>query len=515
MTTSFLERITAATRRTVADRVARVPLDALRDQIAVAPAPRAFAAALTPTPAGPARLVAEVKHASPSKGVLAVDFDPAGRARAYAAGGAAAISVLTEPEYFLGALDHLATVRAAVDLPILRKDFILDPYQVYEARAAGADAVLLIRALIDEPTLRELLALTHALGMEALVEAHDAAEVRCAVAAGARVIGVNSRDLRTFAVDHDVVPRLRPLVPADRVFVAESGIADPGGALRARAWGADAILVGEALMRAADPAALARALATAGGGPTAALFAGRPTPFVKLCGLRDPAHARVAVTIGADAFGLIFAPVRRQVTPEDAAAIVRAAREAALSHSALPSLSQRRGAGGEDFPLAVGVFVDEDPTTIARIADTSGLDAVQLSGHEPPATIAAVASLTGLPILKAVRVSTEDDFAAVERTLAAGATPLLEPHAAVGDAPNSRYGGNGRPGDWDLAGRVAARWPMILAGGLTPANVAAALAAVRPRGVDVSSGTETEGVKDEAKLRAFAAAARGAIAQPD
>jgi indole-3-glycerol phosphate synthase / phosphoribosylanthranilate isomerase len=505
MADTFLKRIVAATRHELAERQALVPLDEMRRRGAEALAPRPFAPALRPAPRGPARLVAEIKRASPSKGLLAADFDPVARARAYAAGGAAAISVLTEPRFFLGSLDHLAAVRAAVRLPVLRKDFLLEHYQVYEARAAGADAVLLICALLDDAALRELLALAMTLGMEALVEAHDAGETRRAVAAGAQMVGVNSRDLRTFAVDPDVVQRLRPLVPDDRVFVAESGIADASGAARARAWGADAILVGEALMRAQNPAALAGALATAGGGPTAAIFAGRPHPFVKLCSLREPEHGRVAAEAGADAYGLIFAPVRRQVTPERAAEIVHAA---CAAHDALPPRPVAEGSGS-GTPLAVGVFVDEAPEVIADIAAQVGLDVIQLCGDEPPALCAAVASATGLPVIKALRLASEADVAALADYVAAGATPLLEPPGGA------IAGGNGRTGDWAVAREIAARWPVILAGGLTPDNVADAVASVRPRGVDVSSGTETDGVKDPAKLRAFVAAARAASEHRD
>jgi indole-3-glycerol phosphate synthase/phosphoribosylanthranilate isomerase len=494
MSETFLARIVAATRHDLEARQVAVPLDELRARAAAAPAPRDFAAALRPASGGPARLIAEVKRASPSKGLLAADFDPVARARAYAAGGAAAVSVLTEPHFFQGTLDHLTAVRAAVDLPALRKDFVLDPYQIFEARAAGADAVLLICALLDDRTLAELLALTESLGMAALVEAHDADETQRAVAAGARVIGVNSRDLRTFAVDPDVVQHLRPLVPSDRLFVAESGIANAVDAARARAWGADAILVGEALMRAAEPASLAATLATAGGGPTAALFADRAHPFVKLCSLREPEHGRIAAAAGADAFGLIFAPVRRQVTPAHAAKIVRAARETA------PGNLQSGGRGA----AAVGVFVDEDIDVIARIAAQVDLDAIQLSGAETPATCAAVGRATGRPVIKAVRLRTEADRATLADYVMAGATPLLEPPGGA------IAGGNGQTGDWALA-RTAARWPMILAGGLTPENVGTAIKAVGPRGVDVSSGTETDGAKDPAKLRAFVAAARGAL----
>ena len=258
-----------------------------------------------------------------------------------------------------------------------------DPYQVYEARAAGADALLLIVALLDDALLRELLALTRALGMEALVEAHDADEVRRAVAAGARVIGVNSRDLRTFAVDTAIVQNLRPLVPRDRVFVAESGIQNQLDATRARAWGADAILVGEALMRAGDPEALARDLATASGGATAAFFARSDQPFVKICGLATEEQARTVTRLGADAFGLIFAPMappHRRVSVEQARRLVVAAREEAGVNAA---------------PLAVGVFVNEAPETSPSMPSMLGWTPSQLSGDETPDECARVAALAG------------------------------------------------------------------------------------------------------------------------
>ncbi|HET9980882.1 MAG TPA: indole-3-glycerol phosphate synthase TrpC, partial [Ktedonobacterales bacterium] len=513
-----------ATREELAARQARTPLAELRARAVDAPAPRDFAAALRPAHAGPARLIGEVKRASPSKGLLVERFDPVALARAYAAGGAAAISVLTEPDFFHGALDHLRAVRAAVDVPVLRKDFLLDPYQVYEARAAGADAVLLICALLDDAALRDLLALARSLGMEALVEAHNADEARRAVDAGATVIGVNSRDLRTFAVDSDVVRRLRPLVPADRIFVAESGIADERDAARARAFGADAILVGEALMRASAPAELARRLSSAPGGAPARFFAEMAHPYVKICGLRTEDDVRAALHAGADAFGLIFAPSRRQVTPDHARQLVAAARAHSRqsaqadfvpnprpSHLTLDhgSPSPTRGGGqGERVartrdPLAIGVFVNESVERIAEIAAFVGLDAVQLSGDESPGICAAVAVATGLPVLRALRLRTADDLPQLDAYALAGATLMLDTPSNDGS-----YGGTGQPGDWQLAAEAARRWPIILAGGLTPDNLAEALAVATPRGVDVSSGVETNGVKDAAKIAAFLQEAR-------
>jgi indole-3-glycerol phosphate synthase/phosphoribosylanthranilate isomerase len=500
---TFLERIVAATRTHLSERMRETPLDVMRARALAAPAPRPFAAALRPTFGGPARLIAEVKRASPSKGLLAERFDPVARARAYTAGGAAAISVLTEPDFFLGSLDDLSAVRAAVDAPVLRKDFLLDPYQVYEARAAGADAVLLICALLDDATLRDLLALARSLEMEALIEAHNADEARRAVAAGADVIGVNSRDLRTFAVDSDVVRRLRPLVSADRIFVAESGIGDVLGAARARVFGADAILVGEALMRSEAPEKLARGLSSAPGGAMAQFFSATGDPYVKICGLKTAEQVRAVIELGAEAFGLVFASSRRQVTPEHARTLV----EAACSHSALAPPLPRKGEGVRGRgPLAIGVFVNEPVERIAAIAATVGLDAVQLSGDESPETCTMVANTTGLPVLRAFRLRTADDLTLLDEYALAGAILMLDTPANDGS-----YGGTGQTGDWRLAAEAARRWPIILAGGLTPDNLAAALTAVAPRGVDVSSGVETDGAKDATKIAHFLRVARTSL----
>jgi indole-3-glycerol phosphate synthase / phosphoribosylanthranilate isomerase len=495
---TFLDRIVDSTRRRLAARQAEVPLDAVREQAVSAPAPRDFAAALTPEPLGSARLIAEIKRASPSKGLLTDDFDPVAHAKQYESGGAAAISVLTEPEFFRGSLTHLAAVRAAVSIPVLRKDFILDPYQVYEARAAGADAILLICALLDDAQLRTLLDVTHALGMEALVEVHDEDETRRAVATDAHVIGANSRDLRTFTVDTNIVSRLRPIAPFyppyKCIFVAESGIGDAAGAVRARAAGAQAILVGEALMRQRNPRALVTTLAGAGGGSSAVLFAEHQRPFVKLCGIREPEHARVAIEGGADAIGLIFAPARRRVTIEQARAI----------SCAVPATMYRP----RKAHRVIGVFVDAALDEIDAATASVELDGIQLSGFEPPDLCAKLIRTHNLPIIKVLRPSGAEDEAALAAYSAAGAALLIEP--AHGGGP----GGNGQTGDWALARDIATCWPVLLAGGLTPENVAQAVHMVNPRGVDVSSGTETDGVKDPEKLRAFVRAAREATREP-
>jgi indole-3-glycerol phosphate synthase len=207
-----------------------------------------------------ANLIAECKRTSPSRGRLCERYDPADLARAYARGGAAAISVLTEPDFFEGSLEHLQQVREAVDLPVLRKDFMLEPVQIDEARACGADAVLLIVAALDDPTLARLHQHAHSSGLAVLVEVHDAEELARAIDCGASIIGVNNRDLRTLATSPDTARRLAASIPASAVAVCESGISTPAAVREFRALGYRGFLVGEHLMRSGDPEASLRAL---------------------------------------------------------------------------------------------------------------------------------------------------------------------------------------------------------------------------------------------------------------
>ena len=254
----ILADILAETRRTVTSSRARVPMAEVEEQATAAAPARSLAAALR---AGPGMgCIAEFKRRSPSKGWIRQDADVTAVAWAYAVAGARAMSVLTDTPFFGGSLDDLRRARATVDLPILRKDFLVDPYQVAEARAAGADAVLLIVAALSDENLRSLLVQTQRWGMQALVETHDAGEVARAVAAGAEIVGINHRDLGTFEMNMDLAARLRPSIPADRVVVAESGIKNADDVRRLRGAGIDAILVGESLMQAPDPAAALRAL---------------------------------------------------------------------------------------------------------------------------------------------------------------------------------------------------------------------------------------------------------------
>jgi len=259
-------------RRELERRRREEPLGILRTRLAqAAPPTRSLAQALRLRSGqalrGPSLgLIAEVKRASPSRGMLRADLDPQALARTYAGSGAAAISVLTEGQHFQGSLDDLEAVRAVLDgrggprPPVLRKDFLFDAYHLFEARVYGADAVLLIAAILNPKLLAELLALARTLGMECLVEVHDERELERALAADAQIIGINNRDLRTFEVDLAVSERLRSLIPQDRVVVAESGIHTRADVQRLRALGVNAVLIGEALVTAEDAGAKIREL---------------------------------------------------------------------------------------------------------------------------------------------------------------------------------------------------------------------------------------------------------------
>ncbi len=228
-----------------------LPLEQIQEQIKDALPSRNFFDAINPK--GELKIISEVKHSSPSKGVFREDFDPIQIAKSYSRGGASAISVLTDEKYFKGSLSFLKSIRAEVDTPLLRKDFIVDPYQVYEARLFGADAILLIVAALDQTSLSELLELTHTLQMNAIVEVHDAEELDRALEADARIIGINNRDLRTFNVDLNVSINLSKKVPGDKIVIAESGIGSIEDIDRLRGEGVHVFLIGETFMKAPDP----------------------------------------------------------------------------------------------------------------------------------------------------------------------------------------------------------------------------------------------------------------------
>jgi indole-3-glycerol phosphate synthase len=245
----MLDKIIAKKREEVEQRKKVAPATYLQERIARQKPTLDLALALK---GDHIRLIAEVKKASPSRGLLSPKLDPTELARTYAEGGAAAISVLTEVNYFMGSIEHLAAIREAVELPLLRKDFIFDSYQVYESRAYGADALLLIAAILSQGQLKDLVSLSHRIGLRCLVEVHNGDEVERALLSEAEIIGINNRDLNTFAVDINTTRRLRSLVPKEKIIVSESGIKSRKDMETLGKWGVDAALVGEALVTADD-----------------------------------------------------------------------------------------------------------------------------------------------------------------------------------------------------------------------------------------------------------------------
>jgi len=251
----ILDQIVADNLRELEARKRITPLAEVQRVALAQPSPLDFASALR---GDRIQLIAEVKKASPSRGIIRPDFNPVEIAQIYGSNGASAISVLTEPKYFQGSLNHLQDISNTMGnkrLPLLRKDFLSDPYQVYESRAYGADSLLLIVAILAPEKLKELLGLSHELNMSCLVEVHNKAELEIALRSGAGIIGINNRDLKTFAVDLTVTGRLRPLIPPDRIVVSESGIKDRNDIEKLGKWGVDAVLIGESLMSAPDIAA--------------------------------------------------------------------------------------------------------------------------------------------------------------------------------------------------------------------------------------------------------------------
>jgi len=404
-----------------------------------------------------ARFIMEVKKASPSAGEIA-KVDPAIQAEAYA-GAASVVSVLTDGPFFGGALADLAAVRRVFDGPILAKDFVVDPRQVAEARLHGADAALVLLSVLEDEEAAEVMRAAERLGMEVLVEAHDEAEVARAVALGARVIGVNNRDLKTLTVDLAATERLAPLVPKDRLVVAESGIARRQDVDRLAPY-ADAFLVGTSLMRSKRPAQAARTLAF-----------GR----VKVCGVHGAVDAELAARSGACFIGLIMVPESpRYVMPAEADPIAAAARQ--------------QGAG------VVGVFRDAPVARVAEAAQWLGLRAVQLHGQEDGDYVKALRAAlpVGVEIWGASRVGrgVPQPRPGIDRTLF---------DTAVEGMP----GGTGLAFDWRLLGGRRELGTALLAGGLNDGNAAAA-ARVGAWALDVSSGVErAPGRKDADKLGAF------------
>jgi len=476
----FLSQIISVKRQRVEAAKARVPIERLREL--VRPAQHRLIAALNDR--SRPNIIAEFKRRSPSKGPIKSPADPVATAQTYESAGAAAISVLTEEDYFDGSLDDLRSVRGASRLPVLRKDFIFDEYQVYESAAAGADALLLIVAALDDQTLNRLLKLTeNELGMDALVEVHNQSELDRAVACGARLIGVNNRDLRTFEVSVATSHLLARAAPENTILVSESGLM-PADVRELRSVGYSGFLVGETFMRAADPAKAIRD------------FVGEPKPlaprsvFVKICGITNVEDARAAVAAGADMLGFNFyRPSPRFIEPDTARKIIAAIRAETRSELARVTI--------------LGVFVNESAGTVNRIAERSGLDGIQLHGDETMEYCRELKEHAPQRFaLKVVRANGAIDFS--ELSLYAADAFMLDAYD-----PKLR-GGTGQTADWTLAREAARQLPrLFLAGGLSPGNVSEAIATVQPYAVDACSALElSPGKKDHARVREFVAAVR-------
>jgi len=498
-------QIAARRRADVMAELSDIDNEELRRRLAAAPAPRPIAERLA---AQGLHLIAEIKRASPSAGTIAAAGDDlVARARAYERGGAAAISVLCEPHWFGGSVEDMAAVRAAVSVPVLAKEFIVEARQLEILRAAGADAVLLLAVLHRGRALARLVERALDVGLEPLVEAHDERELEAALATPARLIGINNRDLRTLEVDPERAAELRALVPEDRLVVAESGVREAATVRGWRALGFDAALIGEALVRAADPEAEARAYVAAGRPPADPANLDR-VPFVKICGVTDAAGLEAAVRAGADAIGLNLVPG----TPR-ALELHEAAELAARLRAIAPAGSR---------PGVVAITVDLEGEELNRIGAALDADAIQLNGTEPPALIAALErpawKVLHLPALAGGeygRASTDVVVAevvpAARAALAAGARRIL-----LDTAGGPHPGGTGTRSDPGLVAAVAREVEVTLAGGLHPASVGPALRAAPVIGVDVASGVEgprragERPTKDPLKVALFVKRARAA-----
>ena len=415
--------------------------------------------------------ICEVKKASPSKGIIAEHFPYLDIAKEYEVAGAAAISVLTEPDFFKGDKKYLQEIASTVKIPVLRKDFIIDEYQIYQAKVWGASAILLICACLDVPTLTKFRELADSLGLSSLVEAHDENEVQMAIDCGARIIGVNNRNLKDFTVDVQNSVRLRNLVQDDVIFVSESGLETPEDIQVLRDNNIGVALMGETFMRSPNKVEKLAYLY----GPT------YYTPKVKMCGISKVETIPAVVEAKPDYMGLVFAPSKRQVTVEQAKILIEELHKQCINHYDIKVVK------------TVGVFVNETLDNLVRIADTANLDAVQLHGDEDEAFIQSLKERTNVEIWKAVQIRSAAD---VEKWIDSSADILLF------DAYHKdERGGTGEVFDWSSLD--AFERPFMLAGGIDSTNVARAIRTVRSYGIDISSGIETNGMKDDKKITAF------------
>ena len=415
--------------------------------------------------------ICEVKKASPSKGIIAEHFPYLDIAKEYEVAGAAAISVLTEPDFFKGDKKYLQEIASTVKIPVLRKDFIIDEYQIYQAKVWGASAILLICACLDVPTLTKFRELADSLGLSSLVEAHDEHEVQMAIDCGARIIGVNNRNLKDFTVDVQNSVRLRNLVQDDVIFVSESGLETPEDIQVLRDNNIGVALMGETFMRSPNKVEKLAYLY----GPT------YYTPKVKMCGISKVETIPAVVDAKPDYMGLVFAPSKRQVTVEQAKTLVEELhKQYAVRYNS-------------ETIKTVGVFVNETVENLLKIAEEVKLDVIQLHGDEDESFIQILKEQSNVEVWKAVQVRSAAD---AEKWIDSSADMLLF------DAYHKdERGGTGEVFDWSSLDEFER--PFMLAGGIDSTNVARAIRTVRPYGLDISSGIETNGVKDDEKIKAF------------
>lgn len=398
--------------------------------------------------------ICEVKKASPSKGLISPDFRYMQIANDYEQGGATAISCLTETHYFQGQDKYLADIADFVDIPVLRKDFFVDEYMIYEAKNLGASAVLLICAILTDDELKRFFEVANNLGLSSIFEAHDEEEVSRALKCGARIIGVNNRNLKTFELDINTSVMLRKLVPNDVIFISESGIKTRDDIKLLEENNVNAVLIGETLMRADDIKAELQKL--------------KGFPKIKICGLTKVEDIEVANELNIDYIGFVFAKSKRQVTKEQA--------------KILKEKSNKK---------AVGVFVNEDINFIFELINEKIIDMVQLHGDENEKYIRILKKFSPqTKIIKAISVNEKEDILDWKET---SADYLLL---------DNGKGGTGEKFDWTVLEELEISKPFFIAGGLNSQNVKSVLKFM-PYAVDVSGGVETDGTKDGNKMKEF------------
>lgn len=502
----ILDRIVAATEKRVKEAKEKLSLSELQQQVERMPITKdfPFEQALQELDFN---FICEVKKASPSKGIIAEDFPYLEIAKDYEMAGAAAISVLTEPDFFLGSPQYLQEITEAVHIPVLRKDFIIDEYQIYEAKLWGASAILLIAAILDDDTMCRFHDLADSLGLSCLVEAHDETEVLRAAKMGARIIGVNNRNLKDFTVDVNNSIRLRNLVDDPVIFVSESGLDTAADIQRLRDNKIHAALMGESFMRSINkvaklaelygPIRPKRSIHTS----TQRVVSGTEEIFnleapsaptvdeatqsgyevkVKFCGISKEDTIPVLRETQPNHVGFIFAPSKRQVTIERAHSIARSLQGSLQTTDCDTCISR------------VGVFVNETIPNVIEIAKTVPLSVVQLHGDEDIAYIDSLRNhlqeeqLGSIQIWKAIQVRGKEDIMQWEQAPIDG--------LVVDAYSKEERGGTGKTIDWSLLDD--AQIPYYLAGGIGLHNVARAIRRLRPYGLDMSSSLEINGQKD-------------------